>query len=157
MAEPPVETATVTGEVSSSCAAEDKATAAGSRSFSYDVAGNMTSRTIAGQATQNLVWDESSRLETITQGTTTTGFLYDADGSRLARRDHGPGNLTEQLAMTEVRSAPSGVHLPVRMTDARWPAADDRVKMSQNVNGVEIHYVRNTFTGAVDDFKFIGV
>src|SRR5262245_19996623 len=67
-----------------------------------------------------------------------------------------PGNLTEQLAMTEVRSAPAGVQLPVRMTDARWPAADGWVKMSQNVNGVEVHYVQNTFTGAVDDFKFIG-
>jgi RHS repeat-associated protein len=44
---------------------------------------------IAGQATQNLVWDESSRLETLTQGTTTTGFLYDADGNRVARRDNG--------------------------------------------------------------------
>jgi YD repeat-containing protein len=66
-----------------------QATGAGSNTFSYDVAGNMTSRTIAGQATQNLVWDESSRLETLTQGTTTTGFLYDADGSRVARRDSG--------------------------------------------------------------------
>jgi len=28
--------------------------------------------------------------------------------------------------------------------------------MSQNINGIEIHYVRNTITGAVDDFKFIG-
>jgi filamentous hemagglutinin len=42
----------------------------------------------------------------------------------------------------------------VKMTDARWPAADGWVKMSQC--GVEIHYVRNTFTGMVDDFKFIG-
>jgi RHS repeat-associated protein len=66
-----------------------QATAAGSHTFAYDFAGNMTSRTIAGQATQNLVWDESSRLETITQGTTTTGFLYDADGNRVARRDNG--------------------------------------------------------------------
>jgi RHS repeat-associated protein len=66
-----------------------QANAAGSHTFSYDFAGNMTSRTIAGQATQNLVWDESSRLETITQGTTTTGFLYDADGNRVARRDNG--------------------------------------------------------------------
>lgn len=67
-----------------------------------------------------------------------------------------PGNLTEQLAMTEVRAAPAGRQLGVTMTDARWPAADGWVKMSQNVNGVEIHYVQNTFTGAVDDFKFIG-
>jgi len=28
--------------------------------------------------------------------------------------------------------------------------------MAQNINGVEIHYVRNTLTGAVEDFKFVG-
>jgi len=42
------------------------------------------------------------------------------------------------------------------MNDSRWPAADGWVKMAQNINGVEIHYVRNTITGAVDDFKFVG-
>jgi filamentous hemagglutinin len=40
------------------------------------------------------------------------------------------------------------------MTDSRWPATDGWVKMAQNVNGVEVHYVKNTVTGAVDDFKF---
>ncbi len=67
-----------------------------------------------------------------------------------------PGNLSEQLAMTEVRSAPGGQIIRVTMSDARWPAADGWVKMAQNVNGVEVHYVRNTVTGAVDDFKFAG-
>ena len=67
-----------------------------------------------------------------------------------------PASLTEQLAMTEVRAAPSGRVLPFTMTDARWPASAGWVKVSQRVNGVEIHYVRNTATGAVDDFKFIG-
>ena len=67
-----------------------------------------------------------------------------------------PGNLTEQLAMTEVRSAPSGrVLSKVPMTDPRWPASDGWIKMQQIVNGVNIHYVRNTVTGAVDDFKFV--
>jgi filamentous hemagglutinin len=42
----------------------------------------------------------------------------------------------------------------VTMTDSRWPVADGWVKMAQNVNGVEVHYVKNTVTGAVDDFKF---
>ena len=28
------------------------------------------------------------------------------------------------------------------------------VKMSNNVNGVEIHFVYNKITGAFDDFKF---
>ncbi len=78
------------------------------------------------------------------------------DTSHVIALDHAAGNLTEQLAMTEVRAAPAGRQLGVTMTDARWPATDGWVKMSQNVNGVEIHYVRNTFTGVVDDFKFIG-
>ncbi|MFC6933770.1 hypothetical protein ACFQHO_27745 [Actinomadura yumaensis] len=42
----------------------------------------------------------------------------------------------------------------ITMTDARWPAKEGWVKMRQNVNGVEVHYVRNTRTGEVDDFKF---
>lgn len=67
-----------------------------------------------------------------------------------------PGNLTEQLAMTEVRSAPAGAQLQrVTMSDSRWMASDGWVKMQQIVNGVNIHYVRNTVTGAVDDFKFV--
>ena len=66
-----------------------------------------------------------------------------------------PASLTEQLAMTQVRSNPGGVVLPVRMTDPRWPATDGWIKMAQNVNGVDIHYVRNTITGAIDDFKFV--
>ena len=66
-----------------------------------------------------------------------------------------PGNLTEQLAMTGVRSAPAGAPIPrIVMTDPRWLAADGWVKMQQIENGVNIHYVRNTITGAVDDFKF---
>jgi YD repeat-containing protein len=79
----------VAGSYTYDPAHKHQATAAGSHTFSYDGAGNMTSRTIAGQATQNLVWDESSRLETLTQGTTATGFLYDAYGDRVARRDSG--------------------------------------------------------------------
>jgi len=67
-----------------------------------------------------------------------------------------PANLREQLAMTQVRAAPGGRVLPITMTDPRWTAAAGWVKVSQRVNGVEIHYVRNAITGAVDDFKFIG-
>ncbi|MGR4869676.1 filamentous hemagglutinin N-terminal domain-containing protein [Variovorax sp. LARHSF232] len=66
-----------------------------------------------------------------------------------------PINLTERLAMEEAISNPAaGRPLPVLMTDSRWPGKDGWVKMSQNVNGVEIHYVINSKTGAIDDFKF---
>lgn len=65
-----------------------------------------------------------------------------------------PNNLKEQLAMEQVKANPSGTKLPIEMNDPRWPANQGWVKMSETVNGVEIHYVENTATGAVDDFKF---
>ncbi|HEY1801408.1 MAG TPA: hypothetical protein VGG46_10785 [Terriglobales bacterium] len=71
------------------------------------------------------------------------------------RKAGPPANLNEQLAMKQAMSNPdAGQVIPLKMADPRWPASDGWVKMSQNINGVEIHYVRNTVTGAVDDFKF---
>ncbi len=49
----------------------------------------------------------------------------------------------------------AGRALDLILNDPRWLASEGWVKMSQNINGVEIHYVYNTITGAVDDFKFI--
>ncbi|WP_368936887.1 hypothetical protein [Bacillus sp. SH8-8] len=46
--------------------------------------------------------------------------------------------------MKEVRSNPQGKEIRVPMTDPRWPKEDGWVKMAHNVNGVEIHYVKNT-------------
>jgi RHS repeat-associated protein len=69
-----------------------------------------------------------------------------------------PANLSEQLAMEEAMSNPGdGMLLPMGkgMTDSRWPGSQGWVKMAQNINGHEIHYVRNHITGATDDFKFI--
>ena len=67
-----------------------------------------------------------------------------------------PADLGEQLAMEEAMSNPAaGRMVPLGMTDPRWPAGAGWFKMSQNINGREIHYVRNSITGAVDDFKFI--
>ncbi|PFQ80670.1 S-layer protein [Bacillus thuringiensis] len=64
-------------------------------------------------------------------------------------------SLEEQLAMKEVKSNPQGKVLTrIPMTDPRWPKEDGWVKMAHNVNGVEIHYVKNTRTGEFDDFKF---
>ncbi len=68
-----------------------------------------------------------------------------------------PENLSEQIAIKAAVSDPeAGTLIPIRngMTDSRWPASEGWVKMGQNINGVEIHYVRNTKSGAVDDFKF---
>jgi RHS repeat-associated protein len=68
-----------------------------------------------------------------------------------------PTSLKEQLALEEAMSKPAaGKPLTnVVMADKRWPASQGWVKMEQNINGVKIHYVMNTITGAVDDFKFV--
>ena len=80
-------------------------------------------------------------------------------GCPLGRGSTGrttPENLNEQLAMQEVMSNPGAGKIlqNINMNDSRWPAQDGWVKMQQNVNGVVIHYVYNTITGEVDDFKF---
>lgn len=42
----------------------------------------------------------------------------------------------------------------VKMTDPRWPGTDGWIKMANNVNGVEIHFVYNPRYRLFDDFKF---
>jgi hypothetical protein len=69
--------------------------------------------------------------------------------------------LNPALAGVEVGVAADGLSVSqepagsvVATDDLRWPASRGWVKMTQNVNGTEIHYVRNTVTGQVDDFQF---
>ena len=90
-------------------------------------------------------------------------FAVDSEGVATDLQPLGRGStgrtvsnsLNEQLAMKQAMSDPAaGRQLRITMTDPRWLAKDGWVKMSQNVNGNEIHYVRNTITGQVDDFKF---
>ena len=67
-------------------------------------------------------------------------------------------NLTEQLAMEQVKSSLTKGRIlkSVIINDAKngWYAKDGWVKMAQNVNGVEIHYLWNTITQIAVDFKF---
>lgn len=87
---------------------------------------------------------------------------YLAKNSKIVYRSRGstgrktPLNLREQLGMKQVQSNPlaGARRLPVPMTDPRWPAKEGWVKMANNVNGIEIHFVYNPIRGYFDDFKF---
>ncbi|MFB6709558.1 RHS repeat-associated core domain-containing protein [Streptomyces sp. NPDC056333] len=59
-------------------------TSMGTDSYSYDDAGQMTSRTVGGKKT-DFVWDAMKRI-TGTTGASTTGYVYDADGNLLIRK-----------------------------------------------------------------------
>jgi hypothetical protein len=72
-----------------------------------------------------------------------------------------PNTLNEQMAMHQVKSNPlkGASELPIKMSDARWPASEGWVKMQSVVKDstggkTTVHYVYNKITGAFDDFKF---
>lgn len=77
-------------------------------------------------------------------------------GTTLAR------NLREKLAIEHVISNPTaGNQLPITLADARWSATDGWVKMEQVIQTsgregpIRVHYVYDTITGAIDDFKIV--
>ncbi|MFI9549905.1 RHS repeat-associated core domain-containing protein [Streptomyces sp. NPDC052016] len=55
--------------------------------FTYDAAGNTKTRTIGAAPQQTLQWDDEGHLSSVVQGTNTSTYLYDAEGSRLLRKD----------------------------------------------------------------------
>jgi hypothetical protein len=80
----------------------------------------------------------------------------------LAKGTTLPRNLREQLGVEQAMSRPgAGDVLPIKMTDSRWPSSDGWVKMQQTVQSggregpINVHYVFNQTTGAVDDFKIV--
>ncbi|MEO6084112.1 MAG: RHS repeat-associated core domain-containing protein [Umezawaea sp.] len=78
-------------------------TTIGADRFEYDTSGKSTLR-IVGGATQSLDWDVLGRLAKLADSTKgETSFVYDADGTRLIRRD--PNGTTLYLGATEL-------HLP---------------------------------------------
>ncbi|MCQ9129798.1 polymorphic toxin-type HINT domain-containing protein [Streptomyces hilarionis] len=75
-------------------------------SYEYDDAGNTTKRTIGGNA-QALAWDDTGALTKVTEASgAETGFLYDAYGNRVQRKD--PSGTTVYLPGTELELSADG-------------------------------------------------
>ncbi|MEU8083566.1 RHS repeat-associated core domain-containing protein [Micromonospora sp. NPDC049101] len=77
----------------------------GTDTFGYDASGNQTSRRVDGTS-QQLDWDAEGHLGSVTTGAGGTSYLYDADGTRLLRRD--AGGTTLYLGDTELRATGTG-------------------------------------------------
>jgi hypothetical protein len=82
--------------------------------------------------------------------------------ANLAKDRTLPGNLREQLAVEQAMAEPeAGEVLPLKMGDPRWPGSEGWVKMQQKImsgdkdGSIIVHYVRNTRTGEIDDFKIV--
>jgi RHS repeat-associated protein len=73
--------------------------------FTYDASGNQLTRSIGG-TDQTLSWDDEGRLGSVKQGTSTTSYVYDANGTRLLRRE--PTGTTLYLPGGQELLLPSG-------------------------------------------------
>ncbi|MET8262184.1 RHS repeat domain-containing protein [Micromonospora sp. NPDC005553] len=69
--------------------------------YTYDETGNTLTRPSGSAGTQTLTWDFEGHLNTATDSTGQTSFIYDADGNRLIRRD--PAGKTAYLPGQEIR------------------------------------------------------
>ena len=95
---------------------------------------------------------------TVTGGVAGAMYAYNST-SRGSTALKKPTNLTEQLALEEVRSDPQGILIidRDRMNDLRWPGTEGWVKMAQQITtskgNYDIHYVYNEIYEIFDDFK----
>jgi RHS repeat-associated protein len=80
-------------------------TGAATDTYSYDPAGNTTSRTKAGVG-QSLTWDAEGHLASSTTDGKTTSYVYSAGGVRLLRKE--PTGTILYLGKQEVRLAATG-------------------------------------------------
>jgi hypothetical protein len=82
--------------------------------------------------------------------------------AKLAKGTRLPASFDEQIAIQQAMSHPeAGIRTGVKMTDPRWLGSEGWVKMQQMVKfgsegrSVNVHYVFNPTTGAIDDFKIV--
>ncbi|MFJ5876063.1 RHS repeat-associated core domain-containing protein [Streptomyces sp. NPDC093088] len=82
-------------------------------SFQYDATGNTTKRTV-GTKVQDLTWDAEGHLATLTEGGTTTGYLYDADGDRLIAKNADGSRVLSLPNGDELKAAANGTKAGTR-------------------------------------------
>ncbi|MBV1850678.1 RHS repeat domain-containing protein [Catellatospora tritici] len=123
------------------------------RAFTYDNAGNTVNRQTDAGVGQVLNWNPEGHLATVTQGATTTEYVYDADGNRLLGKTGGKTTLylghTEidrdsgTLAATRYYSA-DGQTIAVRDgAGLRWIVGDHHGTQQIQINSVGLGTTRN--------------
>ncbi|WP_158717106.1 restriction endonuclease fold toxin [Streptomyces sp. NRRL F-6677] len=108
--------------------------AAGADAYQYDTTGNLTKKTPASGPAQELTWNEEGKLAASTVSGATTRFLYDADGTRLLKREptattlYLPGG--QELVLTKSTSALAGTrYYTVPGGSAVRTSSDGRVRI----------------------------
>lgn len=115
------------------------------------------------KSTRNYIWKKAKKTGKYvwTKVKSSTAKIYKKAPKKPLGRGHSKGgrqpvNLKESLAMREAMyNASKGKTIvpKKKMTDKRWLGKNGWVKKAYNVSNIEIHYVYNTRTKAIDDFK----
>ncbi|MQT02862.1 RHS repeat-associated core domain-containing protein [Streptomyces jumonjinensis] len=103
--------------------------------YTYDATGNTETRVEKAGSTikQSLEWNPEGKLAKLIEGTTATGYLYDADGNLLIRRDSAAsGETVLYLGSTEVHLK-SGK----KWANRYYQAAGSTVAVRSNESGAE--------------------
>ncbi|MBD0739580.1 hypothetical protein BGM09_08995 [Streptomyces sp. CBMA29] len=108
--------------------------ATGTDTYQYDEAGNLTTKTPATRAAQGLTWNQQGRLATSAVSGATTAFLYDADGTRILKREptvttlYLPGG--QELALTKSINTVAGTrYYTIPGGSAIRTSSDARVRL----------------------------
>ncbi|MFG3042194.1 RHS repeat-associated core domain-containing protein [Streptomyces sp. NPDC048330] len=108
--------------------------------YTYDSTGNTTARveTAGNTTTQSLNWSAEGKLTKLTEGTTTTDYLYDADGELLIRRASGAtGEAVLYLGATEVHLKDTK-----KWANRYYSAAGSTIALRTNEAGIEkLHFL----------------
>ncbi len=105
-------------------------TTAGSKSYTYDANGNMTSG-----ADRTITYDHENRPVTITKNGTTTTMLYDGDGGRV-KKTVNDGTLTTATTYIGQLYVCEGIAAPLSCAKMVF-AGDQRVAMKQTNGTVD--------------------
>ncbi|MEO3812778.1 RHS repeat-associated core domain-containing protein [Sphaerisporangium sp. B11E5] len=118
-----------------------------SDSYTYDDAGRLTARTVAGKA-GSFQWDELGKLTKATIDGKDTTMVYDAEGERLIRRDPD-GRVTLFLGSMELELANG------QLTGKRYYAAPDGSTVAMRSGASGLTWLASGLQGsqqlAVDD------
>ncbi|WP_405683441.1 RHS repeat-associated core domain-containing protein [Streptomyces sp. NBC_00057] len=103
--------------------------------YTYDDTGNTESRvqSTGSAVQQTLEWNEEGKLAKLTEGSTATGYVYDADGTLLIRRDSAAaGETVLYLGATEV-------HLKAgkKWANRYYTTGGDPIALRTNQSGTE--------------------
>ncbi|MFD8914763.1 RHS repeat domain-containing protein [Streptomyces sp. NPDC059575] len=120
---------------------------AAAKSYEYDEQGNTTKRYSPSGTAQSLNWDIEGELTRLTEGTTTTDYLYDANGDLLIRRGAAKTVLylagqelhydTAAKKFTAQRYYPAGDATAVRTdTGLSWMVDDHHGTASMTVDAI---------------------